>query len=182
MNFLETATTAQTVLFYIACISSGLFLVKIFIMFIGGDLEGMSDFEADAGDSDGDFGVFSINTISCFFMGFGWLSLAALKEWDFSLYSSLLVGTSGGILAAGLLIGLLFLAKKLNSEPDVPFLEKGDLGIAYTRIPAKGVGKIQIGNNIVKATSEKYISSFTRIKVLEDITIDNNAVAKVTSI
>jgi len=180
---MELATTAQTVLFYIACIASALFIVKIVIMFIGGDFEGdMFDFESDAGDSDGDFGVFSINSIACFFMGFGWVSLAALKEWGFTLYPSLGFGFVAGLFSAGLLIGLLSLAKKLNHEPDAPILKKGDIGDVYSKIPAYGIGKIRVNNKIVQATSDKDLASFTRIKVLEDIEINTNAVAKVTTL
>jgi len=180
---MEMATTAQTVLFYIACIASGLFILKIIIMFIGGDFEGaMLDFESDAGDSDGDFGVFSLNSIACFFMGFGWVGLASLKEWGFSLYHSLALGFLAGTLATGLLIGLLSLAKKLNHEPSTPRLSKGDTGDVYSKIPAYGIGKIRVNNKIVQATSDKDLESFTRVRVLEDIVINTNAVAKVTSI
>lgn len=178
---MEFASTAQTVLFYMACIASALFIVKIVIMFVGGDFEG-DMFDSDAGDSDGDFGVFSINSIACFFMGLGWVGLAALKEWGFTLYPSLAMGVGAGIFSAGLLISLLGLARKLNHEPDTPHLRKGAVGDVYSRIPAYGIGKIRVDNKIVPATSDKDLDSFTRIKVLEDIEINTNAVAKVTTL
>jgi len=179
---MELATTAQTVLFYMGCISSGLFIIKIILMFVGGDFEGEGfDFESDAGDSDGDFGVFSINSIACFFMGLGWVGLASLKEWGFTLYPSLGIGFVAGLLSAGLLITLLGFAKKLNHEPVTPSLKKGDIGDVYSKIPAFGIGKIRVNNIIVQATSDKDLASFTRIRVLEDMKIDTNSVAKVTS-
>lgn len=177
---MEFASTAQTLLFYMACIASALFVVKILIMFLGVDLEG-DLFDSDAGDSDGDFGVFSINSITCFFMSLGWVGLAALKEWGFTLYPSLVMGVVAGIFSAGLFIGLLGSARKLNHEPDTPLLRKGAVGDVYSRIPAFGIGKVRVDNKIVPATSDKDIDSFTRIKVLEDIEINTNSVAKVTA-
>ena len=179
---MEFATQSEYILFYIGSISSGLFLLKIILMFIGGDFEGTSDFESDAGDSDGDFGVFSINAIICFFMGFGWFSLASIKDWGISFYPSLTIGLTAGVLCSLLFSAALGFAKKLNHESPPTSLKKGDVGQVYSKIPALGIGKITVDNRIVKATSDKEIASFTRIQVLEDITINTNAVAKVTTL
>jgi len=180
MDFMELDTAAQTILFYIACISSGLFIVKIGIMLTFGHMDVHSYGTPDAGDSDGDFHVFSVNTIACFFMGFGWSGLASLREWGFELLPSLAIGVAGGILSSGLLITLLTLAQKLTNVPETPSLKKGDIGEVYSTIPAFGIGKIRVNNKIVQATSDEDIASFAQIKVLEDIVINTNAVAKVT--
>lgn len=179
---MDFATRAEYILFYMGAISSGLFIVKIILMWVGGDFEGDADFEADAGDSDGDFGVFSINAMICFFMALGWFGLAALKEWGFTFYPALAIGVVAGV-ACSLLFSLsLAFAKKLNHETPTPSLKKGDTGQVYSKIPAYGIGKVTVDNRIVKATSEKALDSFQRIKVLEDTVINTNAVVKVTAL
>jgi len=155
---MEFATKAEYVLFYMACISSGLFLIKIIMMFIGGDFEGDHDFSADAGDSDGDFGVFSVNAVICFFMAFGWFGFAAITEWGINFYPSMGIAFSAGIAAATLLSVSLGFAKKLAHEPATPYLRKGDVGQVYTRIPAHGIGKVTVNNRTIKATSDKEIA------------------------
>ena len=179
---MEFASRSEYVLFYIACISSGIFLIKMIMMFLGGDTDSEIDFTPDAGDSDGDLGVFSINSLMCFFMGFGWVGLASIKEWGISYYPSLGIAFGAGILAFILFSFSLGLARKLASEPDIPSVKKGDEGIVYSRIPAFGIGKVTINNKIIKATSDKAIDSFKRIHVLEDVKIDTDTVVKVESI
>lgn len=175
-------TTSETVLFYIAYIASTLFILKIILMFIGGDTDSDSSFASDAGDSDGDFGAFSINSILCFFMGSGWVGLASLKEWGFSLYPALFISILGGFFSSLLLIIFLFFAKKLNQDTKPFSVKNGETGSVYLKIPAFGIGKISIKNRIIKATSEKTIESFKPIRVLEDKDIDINTVVKVESL
>jgi len=179
---MEFATKAEYILFYMACISSGLFLIKIIMMFVGGDFEGDHDFSADAGDSDGDFGVLSVNAVICFFMAFGWFGFAAITDWGIAFYPSMGIAFTAGLAAATLLSVSLGFAKKLAHEPATPYLRKGDVGQVYNRIPAHGIGKVTVNNKIVKATSDKAIESFKRIRILEDKKINTNAVVKVESL
>jgi len=174
---MEFATRTEYVLFYIGCISSLLFLFKFILMCFGEDLD--NDFLADAGDSDGDFTVFSINVILCFLMSFGWVGLALIKEWGFSFYSGIGLAFVGGIIASSFFIFLLSLAKSLDHTPKPFSLKRGDLGLVYSRITAHGIGKVNIQNRIVKATSDSLIQSFAPIIVLEDTIIHTNTVVKV---
>jgi len=178
----EFSTTAEYVLFYMACISSGLFLIKMILMLVGGDIDDGVDFSADAGDTDTNFGVFSINSILCFLMTFGWSGFAAINEWGINFYPSMAIAFVAGSLAALLLSSLLFFAKKLEHEPDVPTVRVGDTGQVYTRIPAAGVGKISISNKIMKATSEEDLDSFVPVRVLEDKEINSDTIVKVEAI
>jgi len=179
---MEFATKAEYVLFYMACISSGLFLIKIIMMFIGGDFEGDHDFSADAGDSDGDFGAFSINAIICFFMAFGWFGFASITEWGISFYPSMGIAFGAGTAASLFFSFSLGLAKKLAHEPTPPSVYKGDVGIVYRKIPSFGIGEVTVNNNNIKATSDELIDSFKRIQILEDKEIDTNTVVKVKEI
>lgn len=120
-----------------------------------------------------------IIAILCFFMGLEWVDLASLKEWGFSSYPSLGLGFLGGLAASGLFSISFYFVKKLNHEPPSPMVNKGDLGDVYRKIPAYGIGKIRIKNKTMPATSDEEIPSFTPIEVLEDKTIDINAVVRV---
>jgi len=181
---MEFATRTEYILFYMAAVSSGLFIIKILLMFIGGDFDSHDvDFSsADAGDSDGDFGVFSTNALLCFFMGLGWFGLAAFKEWGFTRVPALGIGLLAGVLCSLFFSILLGFAKKLNATPEPASIKKDSLGQVYSRIPAHGIGKINVDNKIVNATSDTTLESFQRIKVLEDVVIDPNSVVKVTSL
>ena len=177
-------TTAQTVLFYMACISTTFFTFKIVLMLIMGNFLEVDfiSFEADAGDSNDDFGVISINSVVCFFVGFSWVSLASLRDWGFTIYPSLGFGLLAGLLSSGLLVFLLSLARKLDNVPKNVILKAGSEGIVYNKIPEKGIGKVRIDNKIILATSSEPLSSFTRIKLLEDIEVNTNQIASVASI
>ena len=179
---MEFATRAEYVLFYMGAIASGLFIAKIILMWLGGDFEGEADFEPDAGDSDGDFGVFSINAMICFFMALGWFGFAALTEWGFTFYPAIGIGVVAGVSCSLLFSISLGFAKKLNHVAATPTLKKGEVGQVYTKIPAHGIGKVTVDNKIMKATSDKELESFQRVKVLEDIVINTNSVVKVTPV
>ncbi len=177
---MEFTTMSEQILFYMGAISSALFIVKLLLMLIGGDLEGGDfEFEADAGDSDGDFSALSVNSVLCFFMGLGWVGLASLTEWGYSFYPSLGLGFLGGLASSCLFSGLFFFAKKLNHTPDTPTVKKGDTGQVYIKIPQHGIGKIRVNNQIVQATCDEELRSFTPIEVLEEKTIDINTVVRV---
>ena len=176
------STTDESVLFYIACVATVLFCIKIVLMSIGGDFHHDSSFISDAGHSDSDFGVFSINSILCFFMGAGWVGLAALSEWDFTLYPSLALAVAGGVFCTLLFCGCLFISKKLNHDVKAFSVNIGDTGTVYMRINANSIGQIMIKNKIIKATSDKTIESFKSVRILEDKEIDTNTVVKVESL
>lgn len=176
---MEFSTTAESVLFYIACISTSIFSLKIILMSLGGSLHHDPSFASDAGHSDGDFGVFSINSILCFFMGAGWIGLASLREWGISFELTIIYSLIGGIFCTLLFIACLYYAKKLNHDVK-PFTTKiGEIGTVYRKINAYGIGQVIIRNKIIKATANTPIDSFKSIRVLEDKEIDTQTVVKV---
>ena len=172
-------TTAEKVFFYIACVSTIIFGIKIIIMSFIGDLHHDASFVSDAGNSTSDFGVFSINSVLCFFMGTGWVGLASLREWGVTLAPSMVLAVAGGIFCTFIFCGFLYLSKKLNHDVKPFSVKAGDVGTVYMRINAHGIGQVMVRNKIVKATSDQDIDSFKSVRFLEDKEIDINTVTKV---
>lgn len=139
--------------FFLICafIGGGLFIVRFVIQFFGGgnadadtDLQ-VGHADVDHVDADISFKLLSLQGLTAFFMMFGLVGFAMLRE----------SRTGGGIalisaLAAGLgtvwLIGKIFSSvKKLQSSGTVDNAGAiGEQGTVYLTIRAKGSGKVQV--------------------------------------
>lgn len=119
------------------------FLVQLFFMNVGGDL----DFDVDADglhghDAGGEIRVISMQTISAFFMGGGWLGLAGYRLLDLSFGVSSLLAILGGAAAGWLIISTSKLVLKLQSSGNIEIAETVGLdGEVYVQIPAGGAGR-----------------------------------------
>ncbi len=161
MTFLDELTLERV---YIACAAIGgaLFLVRMLLMFFGGEF-GDSD-GADAygdvhdvhpgglHDSDIGFKVLSLQGVTAFFMMFGLVGLAILKGAPPSGPWNLL--SIGGGAMAGLgtmwVIAKLFMMMKALQYTEVLNLEDaiGQEGSVYLTIPVEGTGKVQINSEL----------------------------------
>ena len=65
---------------------SGLFLIKMILLLVSGDMDADADLSEinDGVDMDGGttFSLISIQSVLAFFMGAGWTGLAANQEWE----------------------------------------------------------------------------------------------------
>ena len=133
----------------------------------------MADFNTET-DTDPSFGFFSFQSITAFFMGFGWMGYAALTQFSFGHKMSFLLAFAVGFMFMFMSATLMFLAKKLekkvtNDKADA--LNK--IGKAYTsfhpdsngQIEIEINGKLQVANAVNK--TKESINSFDLVRVVK---------------
>ncbi len=146
--FWESLQTFSDATVYFVCAVSAtlLFLIRLALALFGGDGGDLGDSAGgDAGhhgDSTGAFKLFSLLSILAFFMGAGWMGLAARVDWELSGPVSMLLALGFGVLLMLLASGLSMLVKRLGYEPKVDLSRcVGAKGQVYLTIPAKGAGQ-----------------------------------------
>ena len=160
--------------YYLALFSTLLFIIKTAIfVFTGGDSEVLSDFNTEA-EFETSFNFVSLQTILAFFMGFGWLGLACLKNWHLNIWLTALFSVVFGLLLMFGTAYLMFLVKKLNKNIVKDYAKVvGSVGKAYTSFKPQDKGKIEIEVNgslsIEDALSRENedIEAFSPIMVVE---------------
>lgn len=173
-NFVELLATPWKIYFYLAVFATILFVLKLIIFTMsGGDSEVSSDFNTET-DTDPSFSFISFQSIIAFFMGFGWMGYAALKQLEFSPKMGFLVAFAVGFMFMFANAYLMFLAKKLEKNVTT---SKSDAvnknGRAYTSFTPKGNGQVEIEingklqvSNAVNISNDP-INSFDTIKVVK---------------
>ena len=160
MGFLDQMTLEY---FYIVCavIGGALFLVRLILMFIGaghgdadaggidGDVHDVTDVHHDTiQDSDISFKLLSLQGITAFFMMFGLVGLAILKQGESGAMISILSifgGTAAGLVTVWILAKIFLMMKSLQSTDELNIYEAvGQEGTVYLTVPPEGTGKIQI--------------------------------------
>lgn len=168
--------------FTIAIISTVVFLLKLLLMFVGGDsgLDGhINDLDPNF-EHDTSFTFLSTQSILAFLMCTGWIGLAAKAEWKLDGLLSVVAASVSGFLAMFLMAFLMTQVKKLNKNVKTDIKScVGTTGKAYTKFFPRGSGQIQITLNgklqtidAINNTDEE-IASFTQIIVTG---IDNSTV------
>ena len=170
----ETLDVIWQIYYYVAVFSTIIFAIKLIIFtFVGGDTEVNADFNTET-DTDTSFGFISLQTILAFFMGFGWMGYAMLKQFGQGQIVSLLSAVGIGLV---FMIGtalLMFSVKKLEkSVKKDKTTAIGKIGKAYTNFDPKGNGQIEIAVNeqltVADAvnTTDETINAFDNVKVIK---------------
>lgn len=168
----------STFYFLMAVTGTGLFMLRMALMLIGGidDVDG--GFDVDHGGLEahgGDFGLFSLFSILAFMMGAGWMGLTARLNWGL-----------GSVPSAGLAFGFGFLLMLFSSwgmwqmrkmsQPTVwnPRSAIGATGTVYMRIPdaREGRGKVQVAvggsrRTLDAVSAQGSIDSFKAVRVTD---------------
>ncbi len=138
------------VYFLMATIGTLLFLIRLTLSLLaGGDIDLEVDVEDGGalGHGNGAFTVFSLLSVLAFFMGAGWMGLAA--RFDFGLNGPLSAILASGFGFGMMLVasGMMFLTKRLNQEKDYDVeTAVGRTARVYLPIPSKGegIGQVQV--------------------------------------
>jgi hypothetical protein len=139
-----------TFYFAMAMVATALFLIKLGFQFFFGDLDGDLDIDIDDSefshaDSTGAFTFFSILSLLAFFMGVGWMGLAARVSWGLSAGVSAALATFFGLalmmLSSGLMYGVRQMSQTTRYETSTAV---GTTGKVYLSVPAKGAGEGQV--------------------------------------
>ena len=139
----EGMDTYETAFWIFAVAGTTLFVLKTLMMIVAG-MEHGSDVDADG--SDVAFKLLSINSVTGFFMMFGWVGLAAYKQAELSGGLSVVCGFLAGLFAMYLISMLFLSALKLVSSGTQYRIEDtvGKQASVYEAIPAQGNGRIQV--------------------------------------
>lgn len=157
---------------WISLFSTILFILKTIIFTLtGGDAEVQSDF-ISISDTDASFSVLSLQTILAFFMGFGWMGLAALNQLKLSMILVITLAFIVGLVFMFATAYLMFSISKLNQRSKIDYNDcVGREGKVYQNIEPKSEGQIEIVINkklvIVNALNleDEKIDAFQKIKV-----------------
>lgn len=123
------------------------FLIQMFFQGLGGDmdvdLDTDIDFDTDVGHHGAghDFKVLSLQTLSAFFMGGGWMGLAAYRLLDLGPTMASLIAVGSGVAVGWLLLTLLRAVLRLQNSGNIELGEAvGLTGEVYIEVPEAGRG------------------------------------------
>lgn len=168
MNEFFVGLSSPERVYFLSAIGGGLaFVMLTALMFIGGGAEGDGGgMEADGGsaDTDASFKALSLHGLSAFFMMFGLVALAAVREFDASQAVGGLYGAVAGVLAVMTLQRLFQLFIGLQEAGNLdPANAVGTTGVVYLGIPADGAGQVEL-------------TVQGRMKVMDAISAENEAI------
>mgnify|MGYP003127908909 FL=1 len=130
-----------------ALLGTGFLLIQLVLGELGGD--GALDVDLDV-DIDGDhpgaeFGWLSVQSVSAFFLGYGWIGFAAYRFLDLGFTGSAVVGVAAGFGVAWMMIWLLRTFLKLQNNTNVYIQQaRGMVGEVYVTVPPGGSGRGEV--------------------------------------
>ena len=152
-----------------------LFLIRLALALFGVGAGDGDDLGGHGADSDTAFGMFSLLSVLAFFMGAGWMGLAARLDWDMGSIASALLAFGFGTVLMVFASGAMYLARRLNAEARIDMnTAVGTTGRVYMPIPPRGEGEGRVEvtvsgrRRILNATSTgAAIEAFTLVRVVE---------------
>lgn len=177
LDFLSTADMLGKIFYCFAVFGTIFFILRTIMMFAGGDVDGDMDGDIDMDtDSDAAFQLISLNSITAFFMMFGWTGLTCYVQFGLSALLSVFIAFAVGVMSMFFVAWLFKMAMKLVSK-GAEFKMADTVGLTgsvYQQIPADGRGKVNVTmtNGMLReleAVSEDkvQIDSFKTIKVVK---------------
>lgn len=130
-----------------ALLGTGFLFIQLVLGELGGD--GALDMDLDV-DIDGDhpgaeFGWLSVQSISAFFLGYGWIGFAAYRFLDVGFTGSAIIGVLAGVGVAWLMVWLLRSFLKLQNNTNVSITQaRGMVGEVYVTVPESGQGRGEV--------------------------------------
>lgn len=170
-----------------ALFGTAVFILRMVLMLIGGDggdggdvgdvgdVGDTGDMDFDGGDHDSSntaFEILSVQTISIFLMGFGWVGLGCVMGSGWPMWVGMLLGLLGGMAMVWIMVRTLGAVRELESCGNVKIQSTLGLeGDVYAQIPAEGRGQVRLvvdhRQRIYNAVStDAEIASQTRVRVV----------------
>jgi len=133
----------KQIFYAIGICSLAVLLLQMLLSVFGMGHDGHADFTTP-GDHDSGLGLFSIRTVTGFFVGFGWTGAILLNQ-GYSIYAAIAGGVAVG---AGFLFATAFLILnllRLQSSGNLDYRNAiGTVGTVYSTIPAAEAGGGQL--------------------------------------
>lgn len=139
-------STDLQIFWAIGVIFLGITIIQLLLSLfgIGGDL---ADFDVPGGDSSSGAGLFSSQTLSAFFLGFGWVG-AIVRSAGVGLMLSIMIAVVLGLVVMGAMYLLVRLLLKLQSRGNIDYSSAiGNEATVYVTLPGNdedGGGQIQV--------------------------------------
>lgn len=187
--------TPDLVFWASALFGTVLFVLRLLATIIGGlgeELTDGDDLMIDDVDEyhhyRGSFKIFTLHSVSGFFMMFGWVGLACVKQLRYDQHVAVLLSFVAGFVTM-ILTALIFKWAQLLVSSGTRFnIEKtvGMVGMVYQRIPKKEQGKIQLVVDgvtrelLARSHDNHDIESFCIIKVIGVLDYETVLVEKIT--
>ena len=183
--------------FFLVCaILGGICLViRLILQFVGGDsdIDGDADIDIDTdadaggGDSDVSFKLLSFQGLTAFFMMFGLVGLALLRQSGWDPTRAIIVAFAAGVATMWVIKQLFVYAAKMQSSGTM-HIEKaiGREGTVYLTIPTTGTGKARITlQNHLKvfdaiSEGEQEIKTGERVRVVRVVSRNILVVEKIS--
>lgn len=169
-----------------ALVGGILFIFRLVMQFMGADFDADgadgvdgadadfdADFDAEIGDTDFSFKLISFQGLAAFFMMFGLVGWAMLRQSGFSPTHSIFGGAAAGLGTVWVMKKIFEMAMKLQSSGTLKIKNAiGQEGTVYLTIKPGGTGKVRVTvQNHLKvfnaaSDSEQEIKTGDRIKVV----------------
>ncbi|MDF1870088.1 MAG: hypothetical protein P1U30_06825 [Phycisphaerales bacterium] len=132
-----------------ALLGTGVLMVQLLMGELGGD--GALDLDLDL-ELDGhtdhpgmEFGILSLQSLSAFCLGYGWVGFAAYRFLDIGFTGAAFIAVLGGVGVAWLMVWLLRTFLKLQNNTNVSIQQTVGLeGEVYATVPPEGTGRGEI--------------------------------------
>jgi len=177
-----------------ALLGTGFLLIQLVLGELGGDgaidLDLDLDMDLDADHPGAEFGLLSVQSISAFFIGYGWIGLGAYRFLDLGFTGAAVIAVCAGVGVAWLMVYLLRAFLKLQNNTNVSIHQAvGLVGEVYASIPPAGQGKGEIilvinqsqHNYFAIQEHDELIETHTRVRVLRADTASNLIVVEPTA-
>lgn len=173
-----------------ALLGTGFLLIQLLLGELGGDGAFDVDVEMDLeADHPGhEFGILSLQSLSAFFLGYGWIGLAAYRSLDMGFTGAAIVGVGAGVGVAWLMVWLLRTMMRLQNNANVSITQAvGLVGEVYVSVPPQGQGRGEVvliindSRHSYFATQEgggEAIATHTRVRVTRADTSSNTIVVE----
>lgn len=188
--------TSDLIFWSAAIFGSVLFLLRLCTAIFGGfgeEFDHHDDGDIADGDTHHQFGLFKLftmHTVSGFFMMFGWVGLACIKQFHCSQWYALLWASAAGLITM-IMTALIFKwSRLLVSSGECFDIEQtiDMVALVYQRIPNQGQGKIQLvvggvtREILAQSQNGSSIESFSYVKVVSSVDHETVSVEKIHSL
>lgn len=202
MGFLQGASGTESAFWGCALFGTLFFGLRVAMMVFGGfgahDMEGGhsgADIHGTAGHADGhhssqleetdpSFKLFTINTITGFFMMFGWSGLSAYKQFGLGAGWAIPIALAAG-LATMAATAYIFRAALLLQSAGAHFDAAATVGAkadTYVKIPAGGKGQVQLDHNGITRTLDALAEDGLEIESFKGVVIVRALDSKTVSV